>query len=273
MKMKTNNKGMTLVEVLFAAAISLVVIGGTFKILLQTLKSYQYETGKLLVNRDIRAFTQQMIDDATFANSFQIYDQASNLNRGSTCNTVNAGGNTDPTNAAYNGYTADLVTTAPADPVAAATPGTAKVTNGLPGDVLVFIYNSAGDNKKIDRLIIYYRWIATTAAGTDGTNSTAASTRTAPFKRLVVKIPTAQQTLGVMKLLPVLSATSAQNTIFAYVDGQASDNPASPTINRKNKMFYNIGNASILIRGRIYENYTAQRIVKSTYNFTVTPRG
>ncbi len=44
-------------------------------------------------------------------------------------------------------------------------------------------------------------------------------------------------------------------------------------VNRINKMFYNIGDMSVLIRGRIYENYTAQRLVKSTYNFTVTPRG
>jgi hypothetical protein len=76
-----------------------------------------------------------------------------------------------------------------------------------------------------------------------------------------------------MKLLPVLTLTSAQNTIFPYVDGQGNDNPTTPSSNRKNKMFYNISNSSILIRGRIYENYTAQRLVKSTYNFTVTPRG
>ena len=64
------------------------------------------------------------------------------------------------------------------------------------------------------------------------------------------------------------------------MDGQANDivpTPANPTatasVNRANKMFYNFNDTSILVRGRIYENYTAQRIVKSTYNFTVTPRG
>jgi hypothetical protein len=64
------------------------------------------------------------------------------------------------------------------------------------------------------------------------------------------------------------------------VDGQANDivpTAATPTatasVNRANKMFYNALDTSILVRGRIYENYTAQRIVKSTYNFTVTPRG
>ena len=67
---------------------------------------------------------------------------------------------------------------------------------------------------------------------------------------------------------------SANNvTIFGYVDGQANDTVPTGSSFRVNKMFYNMNNASVLIRGRIYENYTAQRLVKSTYNFTVTPRG
>jgi len=45
------------------------------------------------------------------------------------------------------------------------------------------------------------------------------------------------------------------------------------SVNRTNKLFYNSNNNSVLIRGRIYENYTAQRLIKSTYTFTITPRG
>ncbi len=269
MKSFATKKGMTLVEILIAASIGLIVMTVALRFVIQNLKTYQYETGKLLVNRDIRKFTTQMIDDATYANSFHIYDQASNLSRAS----YTAVGSTDPTSATYQGYTTDLATTAPDDPVTVTGPGTEKVESGLPGDVVVFIYNVDGDNTKIQQLIIYYRWLATTPGGTDGTNSPTVATRTTALKRLVVKIPTAVQTAGIMKLLPELTATTSSFTIFPYVDGQANDIVPTGSVNRVNKMFYNSNNNSVLIRGRIYENYTAQRLIKSTYNFTVTPRG
>jgi prepilin-type N-terminal cleavage/methylation domain-containing protein len=271
MKITAKHKGMTLVEILVAAAISLIVVTVGLRFVIQTLKSYQYETGKLLINRDIRKFTIQMIDDATYANSFQLYDQMSNLSRASGYTL--AGSSADPTNAGYQGYTTDLTVTAPADPVSTSSPGTEKLDSGMPGDVLVLVYNVNGDNTKIWQLIIYYRDLATSAGGTNGTNSTNVATRTAALKRLVVAIPTAAQSAGIMKLLPYLTSATTATTLFPYVDGQAYDIPASPSVNRSNKMFYNLNDTSILIRGRIYENYTAQRIVKSTYNFTVTPRG
>ncbi|HWA25440.1 MAG TPA: prepilin-type N-terminal cleavage/methylation domain-containing protein [Lacunisphaera sp.] len=269
--MNTRNKqrGMTLVEIMVASSISLIVVTVGLNFVIQTQKTYQYETGKLLVNRDIRKFTLQMIDDATYANNFQIYDQISNLSRTS----YSAVGSSDPTSATYQGYTADLAVTLPAVPVSTANPGTAKLDSGLPGDVLVLIYYVNGDNTKIWQLVIYYRVIDTPAGGTTGTNAAAASGRLAPLKRLVVSIPASAQSAGIMKLLPELTASTKGNTIFTYVDGQANDVVPTASTNRGNKMFYNLNDTSILVRGRIYENYTAQRIVKSTYNFTVTPRG
>jgi len=272
MKTTANQRGMTLVEILVAASISLIVVTVGLSFVIQTLKSYQYETGKLLINRDIRKFTTQMIDDATYANNFQIYDQISNLSRTSYTAT---GSSTDPTNSGYQGYTADLAVTSPADPVSTSTPGTEKMDSGMPGDVLVLVYNVNGDNTKIWQLIIYYRVNTTTPGSTNGTNSTTVSNRTVALKRLVVAIPVAVQSAGIMKLLPELLSTTNGATIFPYVDGQAQDilSPGTGSVNRTNKMFYNLNDTSILVRGRIYENYTAQRIVKSTYNFTVTPRG
>ncbi|SDS54998.1 prepilin-type N-terminal cleavage/methylation domain-containing protein [Opitutus sp. GAS368] len=270
MKTIAKQKGMTLVEILVAASISLIVVTVGLSFVIQTLKAYQYETGKLLINRDIRKFTIQMIDDATYANNFQIYDQISNLSRtGYTA----AGSSTDPTNPGYQGYTADLAVTLPANPVSTATPGTAKLDSGMPGDVLVLVYYVNGDNTKIWQLIVYYRVNSTPAGGTTGTNSTTVSNRTVALKRLVVAIPAAVQSAGIMKLLPELTAATNGTSIFPYVDGQASDLVPTASVNRGNKMFYNFNDTSILVRGRIYENYTAQRIVKSTYNFTVTPRG
>ena len=260
---------MTLVEIMVAASISLITMTIALSFVIQTLKTYQYETGKLLINRDIRKFTTQMVDDATYSNDFQIYDQIGNLSRSS----YTAVGASDPSSATYQGYTTNLAVTAPADPVTTATPGTQKVASGLTGDALVFIYYVDGDNTKIYQLVLYYRVITTPAGGTTGTNSATVSPRTAPLNRLVVTIPTAVQTAGIMKLLPDPTLATKAVTIFPYVDGQANDVVPTGSTNRSNKMFYNLNNTSVLVRGRIYENYTAQRIVKSTYNFTVTPRG
>jgi len=269
MRTLTSKKGMTLVEIMVATAIGLFVVTGALSFVIQTLKTYQYETGKLLINRDIRHFTSQMVDDATYANAFMIFDQCSNLSRA----TYTPVGSTDPTSATYQGYTANLVTTLPDSPVTTTGPGTINVQSGLPGDVVVFIYNVDGDNTKIYQLIVYYRWISTPAGGTTGTNNPATSGRTAPLNRFVVTIPAAVQSAGIWKLLPEITATTKANTLFPYVDGQSNDVVPTGSVNRTNKMFYNINNNSVLIRGRIYENYTAQRLVKSTYNFTVTPRG
>lgn len=278
---------MTLVEILIAAAIGLVVTTGALSFLIQTLKTYQFETGKLLVTRDIRKFTSQMIDDATYANYFMIFDQTSNLARGSA--TLATGGSNDPTGANYRGYAANLSLTEPDDTGTTTPPtslGTNYVQGGLTGDVVVFVYNKDGDSAIIQQLIMYYRPIATTSSS-NGTNSSAVAARTDALKRVVVGIyddgtTTASnpQRASILKLLPdpvsVPATTAGSNnpnnmTVFAYVDGQANDNYASAW--RTNKMFYNLNNTSVLIRGRIYENYTAQRLVKSTYNFTVTPRG
>ncbi len=264
-----SKRGMTLVEIMIASSIAAIVMTVALRFVIQTLKSYQYETGKLMINRDIRKFTAQMMDDGTYANSFMLFDQASNLSR--TSPTLAASGS--PGSATYGGYTTDLVTTDPADPVSSTSPGTSKVESGMPGDVLVFIYNVAGDNSKISQLIIYYRWISTSAGGTNGTNDTTVTNRTVALKRWVVPIASAQQSAGIMKLLPVITATSPSTTLFPYVDGQANDVVPTGSVNRTNKLFYNSNNNSVLIRGRIYENYTAQRLIKSTYTFTITPRG
>jgi hypothetical protein len=284
---KKHNRGMTLVEILIAASLGLIVVTGGLRFVIQTLKSYQYETGKLLVNRDIRQFTAQMIDDATYANSFMIFNQSSDLTRPSGA-VASSGGSTDPLASNYRGYTTALATTDPDDDATPKVVGTSRVESGLPGDVVVFIYHVGGDNSKIYQLIVYYRMISTTANGSDGTNSTNVADRTKPLRRIKVSITDATaQTYGIMRLLPDLTKVVAPNnaagvpvtvsannsTIFGYVDGQANDTVPTGSTNRVNKMFYNMNSTSVLIRGRIYENYTAQRLVKSTYNFTVTPRG
>ena len=63
----------TLPEVLITVGISAVVLGACLAFFITALNIFHYDVGKNLVNRDIRAFTSELTDNATYANYFQIY--------------------------------------------------------------------------------------------------------------------------------------------------------------------------------------------------------
>ena len=69
--------GFTLVEVMVSLAAFSVVMAIAMSFLLSTSNFAKYSEGKLLVNRDIRKFTGELADYATFANYFIIYDSFS----------------------------------------------------------------------------------------------------------------------------------------------------------------------------------------------------
>jgi hypothetical protein len=123
--------------------VALTVFGlamvGCLGFLIQSLKSYSYDTSKLFVNRDIRTFTNELTDNATYANYFLIFPSFSG-DRSST----------DPS----TGVTSDT-----------------SVNDGLSGDLLVLVYkddtiNSDGstNDTKVKRLIGYYRYADPTSA-------------------------------------------------------------------------------------------------------------
>lgn len=65
--------GFTLSEVLVTMGISVVVLGACLTFFITSLDIFNYDVGKNLVNRDIRTFTSELTDNATYANYFQIY--------------------------------------------------------------------------------------------------------------------------------------------------------------------------------------------------------
>lgn len=65
--------GFTLPEVLMTMGISVVVLGACLTFFITALNIFHYDVGKNLVNRDIRVFTGELTDSATYANYFQIY--------------------------------------------------------------------------------------------------------------------------------------------------------------------------------------------------------
>ncbi len=126
---------MTLVEIIVAMAILGFAMIGTLGFFVQALNMYHYDGGKLLVNRDIRALTSEMTDNATYANYFLIFPGYTNLSR-----TVSV--QIDPEDPT-RGFTTAIVDT--------------SVNDGVSGDCLVLVYQDPTDNAKVARLVGYFR--------------------------------------------------------------------------------------------------------------------
>lgn len=65
--------GVTLIELLVGMAISTVVLGGSISIFLMGSNTAANGTGRLLINRDIRNFTNEMIENARYSDYFKTY--------------------------------------------------------------------------------------------------------------------------------------------------------------------------------------------------------
>ena len=119
-------RAFTLVEMLVVLGLSGLVIAAGLGFFVQGLKIYHFDTAKLMVNRDIRAFTSEMTDNATYANYFKIYTtfahRTTTEGSGSSAVTVDA-----------------------------------SVADGLSGDYLLLVFTDTDDPSKVNRLIGYYR--------------------------------------------------------------------------------------------------------------------
>lgn len=226
-------RAFTLVEMLVATSVMAIVSVGLIRILIQVLNVYYYDTGKILVNKDIRKFTSEMTENATYANYFRIFPSYSNLSR--TIDTyVNA---SDPD----QGFTTAIADT--------------SVNDGLSGDCLVLVYKDATDDRKIARLIAYFR------APTDPTDPTS----TGPVRRLILDI-TPSSTLPVFRLIPAISNPAIYPEVVELSRGLANG-----------KLFYNFYDKSIIVKGEIIHRggmiNSRNASATNTYNFTVSPRG
>jgi prepilin-type N-terminal cleavage/methylation domain-containing protein len=66
-------KGFTLVELLIAVGLMGIVITGVLGFVFQAMRVYVYDSGRLMVNRDMRTFTSSLSSDAVASNYFRIY--------------------------------------------------------------------------------------------------------------------------------------------------------------------------------------------------------
>jgi prepilin-type N-terminal cleavage/methylation domain-containing protein len=119
------SSGFTLSEVLITMAISTMVAASAMTLFIYMLERFQFDMGKNLVNRDIRAFTSELTDNATYANSFQIYPS----------------------------FSSRSTTTTATPPVTTSN----HVEDKQTGDMLVLIFKDPTNVDLISRIVGYYR--------------------------------------------------------------------------------------------------------------------
>lgn len=225
--------GFTLWEMLIATTIMALVSAGMLRVFVMALNVYHYDTGKILVNKDIRKFTSEMTENATAANYFRIFPSYTNLSR--TVATY-----IDPSDP-DQGFATAITDT--------------SVNDGQSGDCLVLIYKDIADDRKISRLICYFRSPA----------DPASATSTGPVRRLILDI-TPSSSLPVFQLIPAISNPAIYPEVVELSRGLASG-----------KLFYNFYDKSVIVKGEIIHGGgfkgSRHETATNTYNFTVSPRG
>jgi prepilin-type N-terminal cleavage/methylation domain-containing protein len=114
-------RGFTMIELMIASTILLIMVTAVLGLFINMMKSYKYNTFRLSINRDVRTFTNELTDTATFANYFIILADFNTRTIGTSPDEVLA-------------YLAD----------------------GESGDCLLLVFKDPADDTKIARLVGYY---------------------------------------------------------------------------------------------------------------------
>ena len=72
-KKRARLKAFTLVEILIATSVASLLIAGLTTSFIMGLKMYHFNSGLIAVNKDMRDFTNELVQNATYANFFIIY--------------------------------------------------------------------------------------------------------------------------------------------------------------------------------------------------------
>ena len=229
------SRGLTLVEIMVSMTIMGLASVGIFGFLIQGLKIYQYDSGRIKVNKDIRTFTQEMTTNAVYSNYFRLYQNFT------TRSVTNGGATTDAT-----------------------------LNDGASGDFLLLVFadtDPTTGKTTINRLIGYYRdpddpSVATSTGPVrkfDKVISPAVDPAVTPiYSILNTNVPT---------------STAHTNPIVLQL-AQALAGGAKPDGTVTSGLFYNYYDRSVMVKGQIIEDTGMQyRRAINTYNFTVSPRG
>ncbi len=179
----TTRAGLTLTELLITLTIFGMVMAGIGSFFLQTNKMLFTSTAKLQINRDIRAVTNEMTDNARNANHFTLYDSF------------------------YDDFR---------NPTAPTTGADYRQRDAESGDCAVFIFYGTDPAPwdttppPIVRLVGYYRSIDNVPDNTG------------PIRKFDIAIPVADQNDTVEDLIPAISTVGTHRTIVAMSEGLAN---------------------------------------------------
>lgn len=113
--------GFSLIELMIAISILSIVVTVVLSLFINLMKSYKYNTFRLSINRDVRTFTNELSDTATFANYFVILADFNTRTVGTSPNEV-----------------------------------LASMGDGESGDCVLLVFKDPADDTKISRLVGYY---------------------------------------------------------------------------------------------------------------------
>ncbi len=212
-----------MLEVLISMTLFGIIMAAALTVYMQALNVYSYDEGKIQVNRDIRTLTAELTSNATYANYFLIYPDFAT--RSTTTTT------TDPNTGTSTTTTTD-----------------ASVNDGVSGDMLVLVFKDEIDDKKVSRLIGYYR--APTGSANEG-----------PVRRFDITISPSSSD-PVYSLIPAASTKDTNREVVQISVGLANG-----------KLFYNLFDKSVMIKGQIIHRGSLNKLAVNTSNFPASPRG
>lgn len=117
----SRRRGFTLVETLIATTVMGIATTAILGLFINMMKSYKYNAFRLQINRDVRTFTNELSDTATYANYFVILTDFSTRTTGAVGSEV-----------------------------------LASMADGESGDCLLLVFKDPTDDSKIQRMIGYY---------------------------------------------------------------------------------------------------------------------
>jgi hypothetical protein len=231
-----------MLELLLAAMLTGFVVIGIVAFLRQGLAMYYYDRARVMINRDIRSFTNQIDVDAVTANGFYIYPDF---------------------NTRYD---------------ASSVPPELLRADGQAGDFLVLVYldpaQASTGASMVTRLIGYYREVTNATLNTGPVHrfDTAAPGYPTP-------LPSGGVNFATTPLYQILStyvtgSASSYPIVTQLAQGLATNAP--PQTTPTPRLFYNFVNQSVMINAQMSESLTERGVMSqsgNTYNFSVSPRG
>ncbi len=264
-KPKAAASGFTLVETIVTMTIIGFVVMGVMPFFLQNAKYLFTSEQKLLINADIRDFTNEMVENAREANYFVLYE------------------------AAYTRVRIDGVTVRRDQNNNGMINAIDRMTAGQAGEFLVFVYyedpffdsrfydgvstNNDITSVRVTRMVSY--WAAphrTDSAKTalyvldtdDYKSSPTDTSWTTPWSQTFPVSLTSSVTIETL-LQPATLAWAQHASADIIINDMRGLGPSG-------SYFVNYLNRSVLVRAKILHGNQAKRVT-NTYNFTITPRG